>query len=140
MYVIINYAFFSVNKDWYRFTPQYINNWRVRLNNWVFNNDRHPVHVVSYEDLKRDTVSEVEKILDFLKFSYTHDDLVERLKQAYSDFQRPHTHTTDFQHFSPEQKQYLEATLLDVMAVAEKTGKSDLFHFKEYLESLPNIK
>ena len=130
----------AVDKDWNDFIQKYLKQWKIRLDNWVFNNHDHPVHVVSYEDLQRDAVGEVEKILDFLKFSYTHDDLVERLKQDYSAFQRPHSHDTDFQHFSPEQKQYLEAALLNVVAVAERTGKSDLFHFKEYIKLLPDIK
>ena len=106
----------------------------------MFNNHNHPVHVVSYENLQRDAVGEVEKILDFLKFSYTHDDLVERLKQDYSDFQRPHSHDTDFQHFSPEQKDYVRNTLMDMIELAKKAGKMDLFHFDEYIDALDNIR
>ena len=98
------------------------------------------MHVVSYENLQRDAVGEVEKILDFLKFSYTHDDLVERLKQDYSDFQRPHSHDTDFQHFSPEQKDYIRNTLMDMIELAKKAGKMDLFHFDEYIDALDNIR
>ena len=98
------------------------------------------MHVVSYEDLKRDAVREVEKILDFLKFSYTHDDLVERLNHDYSDFQRPHSHVTDFQHFSPEQKDYLRNTMMDMIELAKRAGKMDLFRFDEYIDALDDIK
>ena len=107
--------------------------------NWVLSDHKHPVHVVNYEDLKRDTVGEVEKILDFLQFPYSHDELAERLREDYTVFQRPHTNDT-FEHFYPEQKEKLRTTLLTVMAAAKDSGKADLFHFDEYLESLPDIK
>ena len=127
-----------MNKKWNGFSETYLKAWITRLNNWVFNNPNHPVHVVSYEDLQRDTVGEVEKILDFLEFPYSHDELVERLREDYTTFQRPHTND-DFQHFSPEQKANIRTTLLTVMATAKATGKSDLFEFDDYLESLPHI-
>ena len=132
------YITYTVDKKWNGFSEDYLQLWIERLDNWVFNNHSHPVHVVSYEDLKRDTVGEVEKILDFLRFPYSHNDLVERLRQDYTVFQRPHTND-DFQHFSPEQKENLRTTLLTVMARAKACGKSDLFHFDEYLDSLSDI-
>ena len=125
----------AVNKKWNKFSESYLKQWIKRLNNWVFDNHSHPVVVVSYEDIKRDTIGEVEKILDFLKFPYSHSELVERLREDYTVFQRPHTND-DFQHFSPEQKENLRTTLLTVMARANSCGKSDLFHFDEYLDSL----
>ena len=91
----------------------------------MLNSPNHPVHVVSYEDLQRDTVGEVEKILDFLEFPYSHDELVERLREDYTTFQRPHTND-DFQHFSPEQKANIRTTLLSVMVTAKATGKLNL--------------
>ena len=128
----------TVSEKWKRFSEDYLQTWIRRLNNWVLNNHSYPVHVMSYEDLKRDTVREVEKALDFLKFPYSHNELVERLRQDYTVFQRPHTND-NFQHFSPEQKENLRATLSTVMARAKACGKSNLFHFDEYLDSLPNI-
>ena len=127
-----------MGEKWNGFSEDYLQLWIERLDNWVFNNHSHPVHVVSYEDLKKDTVGEVEKILDFLKFPYSHSELVERLRQDYTVFQRPHTND-DYQHFSPEQKENLRTTLLTGMARAKAFGKSDLFHFDEYLNSLSDI-
>ena len=105
----------------------------------MLDNHGHPVHVVNYEDLKRNTVREVEKILDFLQFPYTHEEVVERLRVDYTDFQRVHTHD-DFQHFSPEQKEKLRTTLQTVMTKAKACEKANLFLFNEYLSSLPDIK
>ena len=129
----------AVTEKWTSFSEEYLNNWIQRLSNWVLDNHRHPVHVVSYEDLKRDTVKEVEKILDFLQFPYTHEEVVERLRVDYTDFQRVHIHD-DFQHFSPEQKEKLQTTLQTAIDNAKACGKADLFLFNEYLDSLPDIK
>ena len=129
----------AVTEKWSIFSGEYLDHWIHRLNNWVFDNHGHPVHVVNYEDLKKDTVREVEKILDFLQFPYSHEEVVERLKTDFTTFQRPHTHD-DFQHFSPAQKEMLQTTLLTVMADAKASGKADLFLFNEYLDSLPDIK
>ena len=117
---------------------KYMERWKERVVNWVFDNNEHPVHVVSYEDLKTDKVREVEKILDFLQFPYDHDELTERLSEDYTEFQRPHNHT-DFQHFNPEQKEKIRATLESAITLAKACGKTDLFHFHDYLESLPHI-
>ena len=123
---------------WVKFAEFYVERWRERTVNWVLGNDKHPVHVVNYENLKRDTVGEVEKILDFLQFPYSHDELTERLRENYTEFQRVHTHKS-FQHYSPEQKEMLNSKLSSVLAFAKAAGKADLFLFHDYLESLPSL-
>ena len=104
----------------------------------MFKNDKHPVHVVAYEDLKNNTVREVEKILDFLQFRYTHQDLVQKLRVDFTNFQRAHV-DDGFQHFSPEQKEQLNQTLHTVIHTARESGKEPLFHFNDYLESLHDV-
>ena len=129
----------GTDKRWKEFSKTYLDTWERRLNNWVLANDRHPVHVVNYEDLQRNTVVEVAKILDFLQFPYRNDTLAERLRDDYTEFKRRRHTNSDFQHFSPEQKEKLRSTLSSVLATAKAAGKADLFLFDEYLESLPNI-
>jgi hypothetical protein len=126
------------SKEWVEFVERYLDRWKERTINWVLMNKRHPVHVVSYEDLQNDTVREVEKILDFLHFPYSHEDLIQRLRVNFTTFQRPHMND-GFQHFSPEQKERLRLTLKTTISTAKKSGKEHLFHFNEYLESLHNI-
>ena len=125
--------------EWIKFSGKYIDKWKERTINWVFENPNHPVHVVSYEDLKVDTVGEVEKILDFLQFPYDHDELLEKLTQDFTDFQRPHMHD-DFKHFNPEQKERLRTTLESMVSLAKTYGNAQQFHFYDYLQSLPDIK
>ena len=128
-----------MTEKWTSFSEEYLDDWMQRLSNWVLDNHGHPVHVVSYEDLKRDTVREVEKILDFLQFPYTHEEVVERLRVDYTDFQRPHMQI-NFQYFSSEQNKKLQTTLQTAMTNAMACGKADLFLFNEYLDSLLVIK
>ena len=96
------------------------------------------MHVVRYEDLQNDRVREVERILDFLHFSYNHVDVVSALEEDYSVFQRSHGHD-HFQHYSAEQKEMLRTTLLDVIELASMREKAYLLHLNEYLQSLPNV-
>ena len=124
-----------MTEKWTSFSEEYLDDWIQRLSNWVLDNHGHPVHVVSYEDLKRDTVREVEKILDFLHFPYTHEEVVERLSVDYTDFQRPHVQI-NFQHLSSEQIKKLQTTLQTAITNAKACGKADLFLFNEYLDSL----
>ena len=120
------------------FVERYLDRWKERTINWVLMNKRHPVHVVSYEDLQNDTVREVEKILDFLHFPYSHEDLIQRLRVDFNTFQRPHMND-GFQHFSPEQKERLRLTITQLMGAAKTAGKADLFLFSKYLADLPFV-
>ena len=105
----------------------------------MFDNHSHPVHLVSYEDLENDTVREVEKILDFLHFQYSHEEVTERLREDFANFKRSHQ-KAEFQHFSPEQKDRLRETLTTAVKAASDAGMTDLCHFSEYLESLDSIR
>ena len=103
----------------------------------MFGNMDYPVHVVRYEDLLKDHVGEVEKILNFLHFSYTHEDMVAKLNEEYTELKALHIHLADvYSYFSVEQKEILKSTLFEVMNLADFKGKSYLFHFKEYLEEI----
>ena len=126
-------------KEWTKFFDEYIYKWRVRTINWVLKSGNHPVHVVSYEDLTRDRVREVGKILDFLQFPYDHNELAERLNKDYTFFQRPHANEEEFQHFSPGEKDKLRAAIESLRTSAKTAGMEHMFLFDEYLQSLPDI-
>ena len=137
-YLVLPY---TATERWNYVSKVYLNQWKTRLTKWVLNNSQseHPVHVVRYEDLQNDRVREVERILDFLHFSYNHDDVVSALEEDYSVFQRSHEHD-DFQHYSPEQKGILRTILVDMIKLASIREKTNLLHLNEYLESLSDIK
>ena len=97
--------------------------------------DQYPVHILRYEDLKNNTLHEIERTLDFLGVFYDHDTVVDRLREDYSEFHRSHQ-ADNFEHYSPQQKLLLSGTLLDTMAAAEKAGKSSLLRLNEYLDTI----
>ena len=90
------------------------------------------MHILRYEDLKKNTVEEVKGVLDFLKVYYNSDTLAEVLKEDYTEFRRPHS-GDNFEHYSVEQKQWLRRSLLETMEAADKAGKSKLLRLDEYL-------
>ena len=46
------------------------------------------MYLCRYEDLKTDLVASVERMLDFLKFPYHHSQIIEKLKDDYTQFKR----------------------------------------------------
>ena len=112
----------------------YMKEWSTRLHQWVIDQNTHPVHVMRYEDLRQDTVIEIEKTLTFLNVSYDSDTLERELSEGYSEFERPHR-CDDFEHFSDEQKQFMMSVLLDLNEAAEKANKSHLLRLSEYFYS-----
>ena len=114
---------------------EYLIDWKTRLRLWVIEQDQYPVHILRYEDLKNNTLHEIEKTLDFLGVFYDHETVADRIKKDYSEFQRPHK-TDNFEHYSPQQKLLLSRTLLDTMAAAERAGKSSLLRLNEYIVTI----
>ena len=133
------FFFFSTEtKAWKVYFEDALSAWKMRMHTWVLDNDQHPVHVVRYEDLLINTVGEVEKILDFLQFPYVHEDLVHKLEQNLTEFQRSHSND-DFHHFSPEQKSKLRIALMATWDSSKEVGKADLLRLDEYIEALDEI-
>ncbi len=74
----------------------------------------HSVLVVKYEDLKLDTLTQIKRMLKFLKVPYSHEELTKRLSGNYERFHRPHNDSVVFDHFTPEQRQVVMKTIIEV--------------------------
>lgn len=70
---------------------------------WVSNNHNHPVLVVMYEDLKKDTLTELKRMLDFLQVPYSRSRLIEVVSRGYSTYKRQHVE--EFDHYTTEQRE-----------------------------------
>ena len=86
---------------------QEAHNWRTAVTQWL-NYNEFPVLIVGYENLKKDTYTELKKILDFIGHPYTEDDLVCAVKNSGDSFHRKHTRK-DLHPFSAE----LQKAVLD---------------------------
>ena len=132
---IIVVSLLAEGKKWDGFLRLYLKEWRERLEHWVINQDTHPVHVLRYEDLQRDTPGEIKKVLDFLHVSYDLNILKGNLMEDYSEFHRPHKNSS-FEHYSLQQKQLLRSVMIDTTELAERKGKAKLLQLNEYLFSI----
>ena len=106
--------------------------WKLRITNWVLKSTHeHPVHVVQYEDLKKDTPGEISKILTFLHVPNNLEDISLRLQEDFTSFKRQHV-DDNFEHFSSSQKEHIKSVLLDTINLMQST-ENELLDLEEYL-------
>lgn len=110
----------------------YMKDWSTRLHLWVINQDKYPVHILRYEDLRQDFVGEIEKVLIFLNMAYDSDALKSKLGADYTEYRRPH-HSDEFEHFSEKQRELVRSVVLDVNNAADRVNKSSLLRLDEYM-------
>ena len=107
--------------------------WQNTVIGWLINNHNHPVMVVKYEDLQKNSVlTEVIKVLDFLQFPYSVTDVVRRLKKGYNEFRRKHENET-YEHFTPTQQALLQTVIRNTMHTLKSHGLSKVCDINEYL-------
>ena len=99
---------------------------------WVIKNHNRPVMVVKYEDLKRNIISEVMKMLDFLEFPYSLTAVSKKLKKKYIEFHRAHS-KTEFEHFTPEQKAFVTTMLRNTLRSLDSHGLTHVCDIRDYL-------
>ena len=99
------------------------------IRNWLVNNRNHPVLVVKYEELKQNTLQEVLRMLNFLKVPYSKDMVVEKLTAGFNSFQRSH-HEDDFDHYIPEQRNFVRKVVISTNKLLEE---NHLSHLQSYL-------
>ena len=109
----------------------YMKDWSTRLHQWVINQDKYPVHILRYEDLRQDFVGEIEKVLLFLNVVYDSDALKSKLSEDYTEYRRPH-YSDVFEHYSEKQKELVRSVVLDVNNAADRVNKSSLLRLDKY--------
>lgn len=101
-------------------------NWEAMINHLLINNKvNRPVLLVKYEDLKRDTYQEVERMTTFLNVTA---DVNKTL--VHNAFHRNHTYT--FDHYTKEQKVYMNSVISRV-AKQLRLHNIDYFRVEKYL-------
>ena len=82
-----------------------------------------PVHIVGYENLKKNTYTELKKMLDFLGYPYSEDDILCAVKGSGENFHRNHTRK-NLHPFSPALQQFVLNEIKQVDAGLLKHGIS----------------
>ena len=99
--------FIANNSEWERHVKQQAHNWRTAVTRWLAYKEI-PVLIVGYENLRKDTYNELKRILDFIGYPYSEEDLVCAVKNSGENFHRKHTRK-GLHPFSPE----LQKAVLD---------------------------
>ena len=96
----------------------------------------HPLLVVRYEDLKHDSVKEVQRMLDFLDITIERDDLVHRLRQnSFSKYHRNHTRSSQFNPYTPSQIRYWNSVISDTEKSLQANGITNFIPLRRYLRN-----
>ena len=113
----------------------YIEAWKDRIENWLIQNYTR-LHIIRFEDLKRDTLKEVIKMLDFLNISYiSKKDIYGRICKGYTEFKRPHNMDYSFEHFTWEQKNYIRSILQETKMFVIRADREHLMELDDYFSS-----
>ena len=106
--------------------------WQRMMISWAEYSKTHPLLVVHYEDLKADTVGEVQKILEFLAIPSISKDFAQRMEEGYIRFHRKKDQ--EFEHYTSDQKRFLNEIVADTKRTLSEKGLQDIFHLDRYLE------
>lgn len=101
--------------------------WQDVIKNWFLSNSQCRVLVVTYEALKNDSRAEVSRMLQFLNVGYGR--LEERLNTSF----HRNKHPKEFQHFTKQQRVYVNNLLKDVSFLVNTSEKSHILDVEQYI-------
>ena len=91
---------------------------------------------VKYEDLQKNVNSEVTIMLDFLEYPYSLTNINKKLANNYDEFHRKHSNTTSSEHFTLEQKRFVNSVVQNTIDLLESHGMTAVCDIKDYLQPL----
>ena len=124
----------GTNPSWNEFIGIKIPRWVSYVSNMILESPAdQPKMVVRYEDMQRDRVREVSRILDFIYYPYSHDTLTERVKDDFDVFHRKRHE--EFEAFTENQIQYIEKQLRKIVERLSAENNGDTYRIEEYLRN-----
>ena len=127
---VCEFVFAGTNKKWVEFLQSQIPRWQNMIKDWVVAHKNHPVFVVKYEDLKRDTVLQVTRILKFLKFPYV-EEVHRRITDGFNSFHR--SHKAEFDHYTPIQRWHILRAVNSTIHLLSRHGLTHVLQIHDYL-------
>ena len=114
------------NTGWGNSVKKISTKWKRLVSGWV-STKRYPVLVVGYENLVKNTHAELRKMLDFIGYPYSEDDILCTVKSSGEGFHRSHA-KKQYNPFSPEVQDFvLNNVIKDIDALLLKHNIS-LYH------------
>ena len=124
------------SENWDNFMQTYMQAWKRRIQNWVLQEHAdHPVLLVRYEDLKLNTVKEVERMLTFLHQPFDPEEIASKIAEDFTTFKRPHA-DGDFERFTDSQKLYMESVLLETIKHTQNSNMTQGLKLDGYLRNI----
>lgn len=100
--------------------------WASLLLDWL--NYGKKIHMVFYEDLKRDPITQLRGIIHFLGLEVSEERLLCLESQLEGKFKRPNTQKLDYDPFTPAMKEQINkliTTVDDALKKKNMTGLPD---------------
>jgi len=110
------------NDQWDTTVRKSAKEWLYHVKTWLTARDT-PTLVIEYDDLKMDTSGQLKRMLDFIGYPYTDNDILCATKSSSSDsFRR--NHTKQFDPYSPAMRHYVNGIVLQLNMALEKNSIS----------------
>ena len=106
------------NSEWEAEVKRRSRIWKTHIKEWL-NVKEFPLLIVVYENLENNTYTELKRMLDFLEYPYSEDDISCAVKTRSENFHR--WHTKDIHPYSPELQQIILGEIKEVDADLKKT-------------------
>ena len=129
VYVIIRillYDFLGDNKYWKYQVNKTAIKWRLHVERWLGSSLPYnsSILVVKYENLKIDLRKELMRMMKYLEFHYTEEDLDCTTKSDTNVFHRNHDHSKDIDYYTQSETNSVYEEILKVEKVLKKYNVS----------------
>ena len=112
------------NKQWEAHVYAMGERWKKTIVKWYGSARRLniPILVVHYEDVQRDHLKQVVRILDFLDFSYGQTEVEAALVSDFDDVRRKHKEK--YEHYTNQQKHFVRSIIESTIEALESIDAS----------------
>ena len=135
-FIVVSYSNYAgENPEWEAIIHKQAKKWKNMIYNHVIKRKpTHPLLVVRYEDLKHDSIGEVQRMLDFLDITIERDEVVQRLQQnSFNKYHRNHTRSSQFNPYTPSQIKYWNSVISETEKSLQSNGITNFIPLRSYL-------
>ncbi len=87
-----------------------------------------------YEDLKRDVMTQLKRMLEFLEIPYSKEAVEKRMRKTYDNFHRRHD-DNDFDYYTFEQREYVIGQVQEAVELMRSRNNGVTYGIEEYLQN-----
>ena len=119
------------DEDWKSFVNKSATDWRLHVEQWLgsalpYNST---ILVIKYENLLTDLRTDLIRMMKYLEYSFTEEDLDCTIKSSTTSFHRAHDHSNDIEYFM-----HSEVDLVyNQIKLVDKFLKNHNINYKKYV-------